>query len=592
MVIRRIVTALLFIIFFFTLELNQNTIWGWILLGVLTVAFVVLWETGVFRQHLILKIDSWILYIGGFIAILFLTWPPVQRVPAVAVENPMRTEVVSVTGGKVRGVVNETRDAEIYAGIPYAAPPVEDLRWKEPVDPEPWEDVLEADHYGPMFMQPRNIPLYYSLYQIIGYHDYKWFNLKDNYRPANEESLTINVMKPRGEQKDLPVYVYIHGGSLQTGQPWFEDYRGENLAKEGIVYVNFSYRLGVFGYLALEELQAESPNGTTGNYGLLDQIKALEWVRDNIAAFGGDPNNVTLAGESAGAAAVSALCTSPLAEGLFNRVFLESSTVASKEPPHSFRPLSEALEAGEKLKEHYKVSSVEELRALPADKLVASAATEHHMTVDGYALTETPYESYQKGVHNEEAILHGYNAKESAAFLIFSNATMKNFEERVRAYFEDYADEILALYPAKTDEAAQEMWAEIYGAVFFDYPHYCLNRLAVQNEIPVREYYFAKENGRIGSFHSGEEVYFYGNIPADSKLYDASDRALMKKAFGYLVNYTKTGDPNGDGLTEWPENQDSGSILRLGENVSVTSESARKLKFFDILDRMQGFEEH
>ena len=588
--LRRVITILLFAVFFLVLELNQNTIWGWIALLILTAAFFVLWETGVFKQHLILKIDSWILFIGGFIAILFLTWPPMQRVPAVSTKNPVRTGIVEVAGGKVQGVLNEAGDVELYTGIPYAAPPVGDLRWKEPQDPEPWDDVLLADHFGPMFEQPRNLPIYYSLYQIIGYHDYQWFNMKDNYRPAvSEDALYINVMKPAGAQSGLPVYVYVHGGSLQTGQPWFQDYQGQRMAKEGVIYVNMHYRLGVFGYLGLKELQEESLNGTTGNYGLLDQVKALEWVRDNIEAFGGDPDNVTLGGESAGAAAVSALSTSPLAQGLFRRVFLESSTVASKEPPHSFRSLNEALEAGEKVKERWKASTLEELRAVPAEKIVDSTSTEHHMTVDGYALAETPYESYKKGVHNEEAILHGYNKKESAAFLIFSNATMKNYEDRVRAYFEDYADEVLKLYPASTDAEAQEMWAEIYGAVFFDYPHYCLNRLAVENEIPVHEYYFTKENGRIGSFHSGEEVYFYGNIPSDSKLYDEVDRNLMDTAFGYLINYIKTGDPNGSGLPEWPENQDSVSLLELGDKVSVTGESERKLAFFAILDKMQGF---
>ena len=414
--------------------------------------------------------------------------------------------------------------------------------------------------------------------------------MTDNYQPAvSEDALYINVMKPVGDQKGLPVYVYVHGGSLQTGQPWFADYQGQSMAREGVIYVNMHYRLGVFGYLALDELQKESPNGTTGNYGLLDQVKALEWVRDNIEAFGGDPSNVTLAGESAGSAAVSALCTSPLSKGLFNRVFLESSTVASKEPPHSFRLLDEALEAGEKLKKRYGAATLADLRAIPASEIVASTETEHHMTVDGYALTETPYESYKKGIHNEEAILHGYNKKESAAFLIFSNASMKNYEQRVRAYFREYADEVLKIYPASTDEEAKDMWAEIYGAVFFDYPHYSLNRLAVETGIPVREYYFTKENGRIGSFHSGEEVYFYGNIPADSKLFDEKDRALMKTAFGYLMNYTKTGDPNGEGLPAWPENLDSVSLMELGENVSVVPESARKLAFFAILDKMQGF---
>ena len=178
---------------------------------------------------------------------------------------------------------------EVYAGIPYAKPPVGELRWREPQDPEPWEGVLAADHFAPMSMQPQNAAWYSSMAQIIGYHDYE-ISLDDNFRDLNsEDALYLNIWKPAGEQENLPVLVYIHGGSLQTGQPWYADYSGEGLARKGVIVVNMGYRLGVFGFLADEELMAESPNGTTGNYGLLDQIKALEWVRDNIAAFGGDP---------------------------------------------------------------------------------------------------------------------------------------------------------------------------------------------------------------------------------------------------------------------------------------------------------------
>ena len=149
-----------------------------------------------------------------------------------------------------------------------------------------------------------------------------------------------------------------------------------------------------------------------------------------------------------------------------------SSTLASVEPPHSFRSLDEAIESGRELKERYGAASISELRALPAEQLVGEAQTQHHLTVDGYALTETPYESYRRGVHNEEAILHGYNSEESGPFLLLSQASLKDFETRVRRYFGDHADEVLALYPASTDAEAKAYWAEIYGAVFFDYPHY------------------------------------------------------------------------------------------------------------------------
>ena len=534
-----------------------------------------------------MKLASWLGWILLFVGVLFLTWPTVQAVPAVSVKDPEATGIITVAQGDLQGVYNEDKSVEVYTGIPYAKPPVGELRWKEPQDPDKWDGVLVADHFAPMSMQPQNLPIYNSLAQIIGYHDYQ-ISLDDNYTPpVSEDSLYLNIWKPAGDTKDMPVMVYIHGGSLQTGQPWYGDYSGEGLSKEGVIVVNMGYRLGVFGYYANEQLTAESENGTTGNYGMLDQIKALEWVRDNIAAFGGDPDNVTLSGESAGAASVSAMCTSPLAKGLFKRVILESSTVASVNPPHSFRTLNEALDAGQETMEANGCSSVEELRKLPADKLVNEAYTHHHMTVDGYFLTETPYESYQKGVHNEEAILHGYNDEESAAFIIFDHANMKNYERKIREYFGDLTDDILAIYPASTDEEADAYWAEIYGAVFFDYPHYCLNRLAVENDIPVYEYLFAKKNGRLGDWHSGEEVYCYGNIPTVSNLYDDRDRELSAQMLGYWKIFIMTGDPNGSDLPVWEQNDTSSSLMLFGDTTGMISEKEHEL--FAVLDQKEGW---
>ena len=565
------------------LELNKNTLWGFALLVGITVLFFL---AHALAKSSVLRFACWIGWIALFVGVLLLTWPPVKYIPAVEGKDPVPTETVTTRKGKLRGVCTADGTVEVYAGIPYAEAPVASLRWREPQNVKSWPGTLICDHFMPMSMQPTNLPIYDSLAQIIGYHDYQ-ISLKDNYvAPVSENSLYLNVWKPAGEQSGLPVYVYIHGGSLQTGQPWYGDYRGESMARKGAVYVNFAYRLGVFGYLADEELAAESPNGTTGNYGLLDQIAALKWVRDSIAAFGGDPNNVTLAGESAGAAAVSALCTSPLAEGLFERVILESSTVASAEPPHSFRLLDEALQSGRELKARYGAASIDELRALSAEKLVAEASTQHHMTVDGYALTETPYASYRRGVYNEQAILHGYNSRESGPFILFSQANLKNYEQKVRSYFKDYADEVLALYPAATDGEARDNWAEIYGAVFFDYSHYCLNRLAVENGIPVWEYYFSRDNGRLGAWHSGEEVYCYGNIPADSGLYDARDRELSAQMLAAFFNFTATGDPNGALLPEWEQNLDSSRLMEFGDTTHMIDE--REHALFAIFDRMQG----
>lgn len=583
-----VLSALVFALMLAVLELNKNTLWGFGLILLITAGFYVLHRVIVKqRNRWFLKLFAWIGWIVLFAGILFLTWPPVQAVPAVSVKNPEKTGIIALAQGDLQGVYNADKSVEVYAGIPYAKPPVGELRWKEPQDPEKWDGVLLADHFAPMGMQPRNLPIYYSLYQAIGYHDYA-ISLDDNYtEPVSEDSLYLNIHKPAGDTENTPVMVYIHGGSLQTGQPWYQDYRGEGLAREGVVVVNMGYRLGIFGYFAAEELAEESPNGTTGNYGMLDQIKALKWVRNNISAFGGDPENVTLSGESAGAASVSALCSSPLAQGLFRRVILESSTVASVNPPHSFRSLDEALETGRETMKQYGCSSIAEMRALSAEELANEAYTHHHMTVDGYALTETPYESYKKGVHNEEAILHGYNDEESAAFILFDRANLQNYEQKICDYFGEYADELIALYPASTDEEADAYWAEIYGAVFFDYPHYCLNRLAVKNNIPVYEYLFSKKNGRIGDWHSGEEVYCYGNIPDDSALYDSRDRELSAQMLGYWKSYITDGDPNADGLPEWEPNDSSGSLMCFGDTTGMISE--REHTLFAFLDKFDGW---
>ena len=586
--------ALLIIItllFFAVLELGRHTIIGWILAAGAVIGFIVIRLRVLNDSGRLLRFVSWIVLLLVFTAILWISWPPVQLVPAVSGPAGGITDVIHTVRGDVTGVITEDGKVEVYAGIPYAKPPVGDLRWKEPEPADPWEGVLAADHFAPMSMQTQNLPIYSSLARIIGYHDYK-ISLDDNYmEAASEDSLYLNIWKPAGKVANLPVLVFIHGGSLQTGQPWYDDYSGEGLARDGVIAVNMGYRLGIFGFFADPELQSESVNGTTGNYGLLDQIMALRWVRENISAFGGDPDNVTIAGESAGSACVTALCTSPLAKGLFRRAVGESSTVTSPEPAHSFRTLEDAFEASRKTKEKLSVSSIEELRNLPAEKIVSELNSHHHITVDGYVLTESPYESYKKGIHNEEAQLQGFNKDESGPFILFGQANMANYEQKVMASFEEpYASRILKLYPAGNDAEARQNWADLYTAVLFTYGHWCWERQAVDNDIPVYLYYFTKSNGRLGTWHGGEEVYLYGNIPADSSLYDEKDRALSEQMHRYFINFIKTGDPNGDGLKEWPEAEGKGQIFEFGETVGVTT--APYTELYDILDEIYGFETH
>ncbi|MBR2761144.1 MAG: carboxylesterase family protein [Solobacterium sp.] len=571
------ITAL---IFGAVLELNHSRWIGWILFVAAVVLFPLLagkWKTA--GKHALLYFGSILLYV----LIILFAWPRPEAVPAVAVKNPNVTGTVAVEHGMLTGVFNRDHSVEVYAGIPYAKAPVGELRWKKPQEEDDWDGILACDHFAPMSMQTTSLPIVDSLTQIIGYHDYHPFT-SHSVAPVSEDSLYLNIWKPAGEQRNLPVIVYIHGGSLKTGQPWFQDYNGESLAKKGAIVVNMGYRLGVFGFLAEDEFLKEE--GTTGNYGLLDQIKALQWVQKNITAFGGDPGNVTISGESAGSVCVDALCVSPLAEGLFGKAILESSTVSSVKPPHSYRLFDEALFSGKDLMARYGCASASELRNLPAEKIVGELDSQHHITIDGYVLPDTPHNLRAGGVHNESAILHGFNKEESGPFILFDQADLKDYESKVRAVFGEAADDVLKAYPASTDAEAKAQWALIYGAKYFNYSHYCLNRLAVGQNEPVYEYFFTKNNGRLSSWHSGELPYAYGNLPAGSSLFQKSDYDLSEYMQNCWINFAVSGDPNAPGSSEFAQNTDSTKLMELGDHIGMIDEPF--LKLYEILDRYEG----
>ncbi len=580
-----IVLVLIGILCIAGMELNRNTLWGPVLVIALIAEFLFIWPRLFAGQAWYIQVLAWIVWLLCLVMAFYLSRSPVRPHPAVDGKDPQTTKIVTVEQGRLIGVYTEDRKVQVYAGIPYARPPVGDLRWKEPQDPEPWDDIFRADHFGPMSMQPQSPTWIGSLIQMALYHDFKP-SLRNRCQERNsEDSLYLNIWKPAEGGEDLPVLVYVHGGSLTTGQTWYADHSGEGLARKGVIVVSMAYRLGVFGFYASPELQAESEHDAAGNYGLMDQVKALQWVQRNIAAFGGDPNNVTLAGESAGGVCVSALCTSPLARGLFRRVIGESSTMTAPKPAHSFCTWEEAMEAADRLKTRFKADSLADLRKVKAEELVKASKDYHHITVDGYVLEETPYESYQKGLHNETAILHGFNALEGAAFVMGDRANLKNYKEKVQKLFGDETDAVMELFPASTDAEARKNWIDIFSGVFFTYGHYQWTRQALAAGIPVYQYYFTKQNRRIGPNHAGEMIYFYHMIPEKSRLFDASDRSLSDTISDYIVNFMKNGDPNGDELPVWKPQQDTDTVLELGTSIEPVEERFRKLHA--ILDKVQ-----
>ena len=547
------------------LELGKHTVLGWALAAVIFAAFCLLRRALAGKKRLV-RLALWLGLIVLLAAALALSKPPYRQVPAVAGTNGGVTAPVTVTEGQLTGVYTADKAVEVYAGVPYAAPPVGDLRWRAPQPALPWEGVRACDAFAPMSMQPETNTLFASLTDIAVYHSFDFFSLKDNWREArSEDSLYLNIWKPAGAQQGLPVLVYIHGGSLTTGQPSYGAYNGEQMARDGIIVVNLGYRLGVFGYFAAEELASESPEGTTGNYGLLDQIAALRWVQENIAAFGGDPAQVTICGESAGASSVNALCVSPLSEGLFRYAIAESSGITAKVPYHTFRPLDKALETGKKILAEFGCASVDALRAVPAEKLVDTKYPNNSMTVDGWAITEQPYRTYEKGENHEQALLSGFNAHEADLFNLTVRVDEKNYTEVLRGVLGDGAETAAALIPpAPVDPDYRIPVVElggdakgsadfVYSAAWFTYSHYNWSRYLAAQGRPCWEYYFTKQNGALSAQHSGELPYVFGNLDRNAKAYDETDCALSETMRAAWVNFTRTGNPNGPGVPAWPQ---------------------------------------
>ena len=405
----------------------------------------------------------------------------------------------------------------------------------------------------------------------------------------SEDSLYLNIWRPNNDDINLPILVFIHGGSLTTGSSAFEEYNGEEMAKKGVIMITITYRLGVFGYFAHQDLIDESPNNTTGNYGLLDQIEALKWINNNASYFGGDKDNITIAGESAGSSSVSALCTSPLAKNLFKRAIGESSSLVLKAPPHTYRKMDDALKVGEEVMKEFNCSTIEELRNIPAEKLVTTNTSNSGMTLDGYALTKDPYQVYLDHENNEEALLNGYNVKEADAFVIPDNllspTNKDNILSRLSKVFGDkYAKEIYELYEEDIQKDAFAAFNEIISVYWFIYPHHSWSNTALDNGVEVYRYQFTKYNGFHETYHAGEMIYAYGNVKHSpyGYRYNQSDIDLAETMLSYWSNFAKNGNPNGSDLPVWETYVTNGEVMELGANVGSFED--KYLDLYPILD--------
>src|SRR5437763_284756 len=322
-------------------------------------------------------------------------------------------DVVKINAGSVSGTMNTTGDIHIFKGIPFAAPPVGELRWKAPQLAAPWTGVKKCDTFGPSPMQASPAP--FSMWSA------EFLIPKE---PISEDCLYLNVWTGANSSTEKrPVLVWIYGGGFSSGGSAVPIYDGEAMAKKGIVFVSLNYRVGIFGFFAHPELTKESPNHASGNYGLMDQIAALQWVKNNIAAFGGDPNNVTIAGQSAGSMSVNCLVASPLAKGLFNKAIAESGAQLVSGALRGNTTLQQAEQDGQKVATSLHASGITDLRKMSAEDLMKAQQGMRGPIVDGYVLPQPIGQIFAQGKENDVALLTGWNENEDLMFRLARNAT-------------------------------------------------------------------------------------------------------------------------------------------------------------------------
>ncbi len=492
-----------------------------------------------------------------------------------AAQGPSAT----VTGGSIRGT--ESGGVRVFKGIPYAAPPVGDLRWAAPDPVVPWQGTREAAEFGPDCPQAPYDP------QSMYYRPP---------RPQSEDCLCLNVWTAAQPNEKRPVMVWIHGGALTRGSGAVETYDGSNFAKHGVVLVTINYRLGPLGYLAHPGLTAESPNGSSGNYGTLDQIAALVWVRDNIAAFGGDPDRVTIFGESAGSWSVCALVASPLAKGLFHGAIGESGGIfgpmvyLSRE--NGDQPSAEST--GEKFAAAIGADDVAEMRSVSAEQIIdvffkPGAGYGARGNVDGWVFPEEVRTIFAKGQQNAVPVIVGSNADEMTTLTPRAMVPTKldGLKAMVARQYAGFEDEFFRVYPASADAEAAGAFLAATRDRSFTWQMLAWARGMKTVNQPAYRYFFTRIPPVPGSdynraFHAAEIAYAFANLDP-GRGYNETDAKLSDAMHRYWINFATTGNPNGEGLPEWPAfDSATENYLELGDSVRAgTHLLADQMAFMD-----------
>jgi para-nitrobenzyl esterase len=486
------------------------------------------------------------------------------------------TATVRVEGGLVSGTQNEKGNVRIFRAIPFAAPPVGNLRWKTPQPALHWKGIRKCVAFSASAIQNKPVPFAMWSKEFMA-----------PLQPLNEDCLYLNVWtSARSAKEKRPVIVWIHGGGFFSGSGSVPMYDGEAMAEKGVVYVTINYRLGIFGFFAHPELTLESGHRASGNYGILDQIAALQWVKKNISAFGGDPSRVTIAGQSAGSFSVNALMASPLAKGLFQRAIAESGAMFSPGP--FAQKLEEAEKSGLKLSKSLHANSISELRAIPAGELL-KAGSISGLVIDGYVIPNDIYSIFKNGQQNDVPLLTGWNADEGLAFGMLQDAAA--FKAAAEKKYGSLAADFLKAYPADNNEQAAQSQKSLSRDQLFGWQNYTWAKMqTTTGKDKVFLYYFTRvPPGKpvYGAFHSSEIGYALHTLDRWDRPWEAWDRKLSDIMSSYWVNFAAQGDPNESGLPVWPAFEKTNfKLMELGDQPVARDIPSQEQ--FDFMDKYQA----
>ncbi len=450
---------------------------------------------------------------------------------------------VKVEQGLLQGILEN--GVMVYKGVPYAAPPVGMLRWRAPQLPAHWKGVRKADKFSanPMQVMVHELGPWTPEYQPQG--------------AKSEDCLYLNIWtSAKSSNKKRPVVMYIPGGAFTGGSGNCPVYNGENLAKKGLVVVTINYRVGVFGFLALPELAKESKHNSSGNYGLLDQLAALKWIHKNISTFGGDPNRVTIMGQSAGAASVNYLTASPLAKGLFIRAIAESGINYMNGPGEN---LKTAEQYGVRFEKAMGAVSLAELRAMPAAVLVDSTNNKYHFLpiVDGWYLPESVNNIFKAGKQNDVTTITGWVANEGSYSSNYGKVPAEEFRKQIKQRTGSFANELLKLYPASNKVEASVSQKKLACDISVVSMYLWGIKRGEIGKTKLYTYLFTHQQPgatkkRYEVFHSSELPYVFDNLNQSPRPWTAEDKKIEKIMSDYWINFITTGNPNGKELPHWP----------------------------------------